>query len=184
MNKVLLFIFLLSGASLTGIAQTKPLSQLSIGVEMGDPVGSIATVYGTAIGASVKFEAPLSNPRFLFTITAGITDYIVKLDYVAPANAGVKTYIPPLTYIPIEIGGKYYFSKISYVEGDVGLSTNINKQIINSKQALIFSPIIGFTAPVYKRKSKIDIGLRYEGRVETGGPISQVAIRVAYRFGL
>jgi hypothetical protein len=183
MNKVLLFIFLLSGASLNCIAQTKPVSQLSIGPEMGDPVGAISSVYGTAIGASVKFEAPLSNPRFLFTITAGITDYIVRLDYVAPVNAGVKTSIPPLTYVPLEIGGKYYFSKISYVEGDVGLSSNINSAIVNAKEAFIFAPIIGFTAPVYKHKSKIDIGLRYEGRIESGGTVSQIAIRAAYRFG-
>jgi hypothetical protein len=146
-------------------------------------VGSIASVYGTVLGASVKLEMPVYNRTFL-TITGGISDYLVKLDYTYPATAGVKSYIPPLTFIPVEIGAKHYFSKLGYIEGDLGVSTITNGGVIGTREAFIFAPIIGFSAPVYKHKTKIDIGLRYEGRVENGGTVGQIAARLAYRFGL
>ncbi|BAU53100.1 hypothetical protein [Mucilaginibacter gotjawali] len=176
MNKFLLFIVFLSGITFGTSAQTKPSTQLSIGGEFGFPVGQAASVYGSVVGASVKLELPVSQAPFYFTVTAGITDYLVKLTYAGSLN--------PATYVPVEAGGKYYFSKISYVEGDLGWSSNINNNYTAAKGAFIFAPVIGFSAPVYKKKTKIDIGLRYEGRVEKGGTVGQIAGRLAYRFGL
>ncbi|WP_295673830.1 hypothetical protein [uncultured Mucilaginibacter sp.] len=186
MNKFLLLVVFLSGIAFSASAQTKPTPQLSIGGEFGFPAGKMANVYGSVIGASVKYEAPIASSRFNLTLTAGISDYLVKLTYTGSAN--------PAFYVPIEIGGRYYFSKLGYVEADFGLSNNINNNknpiylngvIVNApKTAFIFSPVIGFSAPVYKKKTKIDIGFRYEGRVESGGPVGQIAARAAYRFGL
>jgi len=176
MNKILLFIFLLNGIAFSGLGQTKPGSQLSIGGEFGFPAGKAASVYGSAVGGSVKLELPVSQAPFYFTLTGGITDYLVKLTFTGTAN--------PAAYIPVEAGGKFYFSKISYVEGDFGYSASISSGYTGPKNAFIFAPIIGFSAPMYKKKSKIDIGLRYEGRVERTGIIGQVAARLAYRFGL
>ncbi|MDR3694726.1 hypothetical protein [Mucilaginibacter sp.] len=186
MNKFLLVIVFLSVIAFGTSAQTKPAPQLSIGGEFGFPVGKMADVYGSVIGASVKYEAPIASSRFNLTLTAGISDYLVKLTYVGAAN--------PAFYVPLEVGGRYYFSKLGYVEADFGISNNINSKnnpvylngvIVNaSKAAFIYSPVIGFSAPVYKKKTKIDIGFRYEGRVENGGPVGQIAARAAYRFGL
>jgi len=176
MNKFLLFIVFLSRIAFSASAQTKSARQLSIGGEFGFPVGQAATVYGSAVGASAKLELPVSSAPFYFTVTAGITDYLVKLTYAGTLG--------PATYLPVEAGGRYYFSKISYVEGDFGWSSNINSNYTAAKGAFIFAPILGFSAPVYKKKTKIDIGLRYEGRVEKGGTVGQIAARLAYRFGL
>jgi hypothetical protein len=73
---------------------------------------------------------------------------------------------------------------LGYIEGDLGVSTITNGGVIGTREAFIFAPIIGFSAPVYKHKTKIDIGLRYEGRVENSGTAGQIAARLAYRFGL
>lgn len=186
MYKFLLFIVFLTAVTFNSSAQTKSSPQLSIGGEFGFPVGKMTDVYGSVVGASVKLEAPIASSRFYLTLTGGISDYLVKLTYVGAAN--------PAFYVPVEAGGRYYFSKLGYVEADFGISNNINSKknpiylngvIVNApKTAFIYSPVIGFTAPVYKKKTKIDIGFRYEGRVENGGPVGQIAARAAYRFGL
>jgi len=186
MNKFLLFIVLLSGMAFSIRAQTKSTPLLSIGGEFGFPVGKMTSVYGSVIGASVKYEAPIASSRFYWTLTGGITDYLVKLTYLGAAN--------PAFYAPVDAGGRYYFSKLGYLEVDFGVSNNINSKnnpiylngvVVNApKTAFIYSPIIGFSAPVYKKKTKIDVGLRYEGRVESGGTVGQIAARLAYRFGL
>jgi len=183
MHKTLLFFFLINCAALASFAQTKSLSQLSLGGEYGLPVGYISSVYGSIYGASAKLEIPVSKAPLFLTFTTGISAYVVKLDYVYPANATVETNIPPLIYIPVEVGAKYYFSKIGYFEGDIGLSSNINGDAAD-KEGFIFAPIIGFSAPTTKHKAAIDICLRYESRIASAQYINQVALRVAYRFGI
>ena len=90
---------------------------------------------------------------------------------------------------PFEAGGKYYFSKIGYVEADFGISNNINTNYTAEKTAFIYSPVIGLSAPTNKpnkHKTTIDLGLRYEGRVESGGKkkLASWLCVLAYRFGL
>jgi len=176
MNKILLFVIVLSGTVFSGYAQTKSAPQLSIGGELGLPTGQASQVYGSVLGASVKLELPVAASKFSFVISAGLSDYLLKFNYAGTFNNAV--------YVPVEAGGKYYFSRIGYFEGDIGLSANVNGNYSADKNAFIYAPIIGFSAPTNNHKATIDIGVRYEGRVESGGAISQVAIRVAYRFGL
>jgi len=176
MNKILLFVVLLAGSIFSSHAQTKPVAQLSIGGEFGLPTGQASQVYGSTVGASVKLELPVSASKFSFVIAGGISDYLVNVNYTGTLEAA--------TYIPVEVGGKYYFSSIGYFEGDLGLSTDVNGNYSAEKNAFIYAPIIGFSAPTSKHKGTVDIGLRYEGRVESGGTVSQVALRLAYRFGL
>ncbi len=177
MKYFLLFVIILSG-TISCFAQTTPKDQLSIGPEYGLAAGQISSNYATVLGASVKFELPVSASQFNVTITGGITNYLVKLDYhgVLPLSS--------ILYFPVELGGKYYFSKIAYVEGDAGVSFNANQYYTGSKTAFIYAPIIGVTAPTNKHKAAIDLGLRYEGRVENGVTVSQLALRLAYRFGI
>jgi len=184
MVKTLLIAFFISCTTLGAFSQTKSLPQLSVGGEFGLPVGYISSVYGSIFGASAKLEIPVSKAPLFLTITTGISAYVVKLDYVYPANATVETNIPPLIYIPVEVGAKYYFSKIGYFEGDIGISTNANSDVTNDKQAFIFAPIVGFSAPTNKHKATVDICLRYETRVVSDQYINQIALRVAYRFGI
>jgi hypothetical protein len=176
MNKILLFVLVLAGSIFSSYAQTQPGPQLSIGGEFGLPTGQASQVYGAVVGASVKLELPVSSSRFSFVITGGISDYLLNFNYTGIFNNA--------TYIPVEVGGKYYFSRLGYFEADFGLSSDVNSNYSSAKNAFIYAPIIGFSAPGSKHKGTVDIGLRYEGRVESGGTISQVALRAAYRFGL
>ena len=174
MKFVLLFVAVLFLGTASCFAQTQTDSQLSLGVEYGIPTGAASAFYGTVLGASAKLEVPLATSPFSFTLTGGVNTYIVKLDDNISADNSV--------YVPVELGGKYYFSKIAYFEGDLGASFNVSPNYSGSKAAFIYAPIIGVSAPTNKHKATIDIGLRYEGQVIDGGTVSQVAVRVAYRF--
>jgi hypothetical protein len=177
MNKLLISLVFLTGITYYSTAQTKSGSQLSLGGEFGFPTGQASQVYGTVLGASAKLELPVSASPFYFTLTSGLSEYIVRLDYT-----GV---IKNTAYgVPLEAGGKYYFTKIGYCEADFGASANISSNYPASRMAFIYAPVIGFSAATNKHKSTIDIGMRYEGRVESGGTVSQVAFRLAYRFGI
>ncbi len=176
MNKFLLFTaFVFAG--ITGcFAQTGPGPHLSFGGEFGFPTGQASSAYGSVLGGSAKLELPVSASKFSIAVTTGYSIYLTKFNY-----AGIyKTSF----YVPVEVGGRYYFSRIGYAEGDVGFSSNLSGNYSSSKTALIYSPVIGFSAPVYKHKSTIDIGFRYESRVESTNSMGQAAIRVAYRFGI
>jgi hypothetical protein len=189
MNKLLASIIFLGFFAGSAIAQTKaapqppaPLPtgpQLSFGGEFGLPVTSSSNQpYGSVFGASAKLELPFSTMPAFFTLTAGITEYALKLDDPNTANASAAT------FVPLEAGAKFYFSRIGYVEGDAGVSLNVSDDYPGEKNAFIFAPIIGFTALTPKHKATVDIGLRYETRLEPGGYSGQVALRLAYRFGL
>lgn len=176
MNKLLLVTVLVFAGIRGCFAQVGPGAHLSLGGEFGFPTGQASSAYGSVLGGSAKLEVPVAKSDFSLTVTTGYSIYLTKFNY-----AGIyKTSL----YVPVEVGGRYYFSRIGYAEGDIGFSSDLTGNYSSSKTALIYSPVIGFSAPVYKHKSTIDIGFRYESRVESANSMGQAAIRIAYRFGL
>jgi hypothetical protein len=176
MKFILLFTIAVFLGTASCLAQTKTNDQLSLGVEYGMPVGSATDFYGTVLGASAKLEFPVAASKLSITATAGLSTYIIKLD----ANVTADN----LIYAPVEVGAKYYFSKIGYVEGDLGASADLNSNYGASKIGFIYAPVIGVSAPTNKHKATIDLGLRYDSRLADGSAVSQIAVRVAYRFKL
>jgi len=173
MKRTLLLLIAVLMCSLGGFAQVTMKTHLSLGVEYGLTTGSLSDFYGSVIGTSVKIEVPVGSPDFNLTGTIGYTAYLVRLDYQGPLILNAEK------FIPVEIGAKYYFTKIAYFEGDAGISQNVEGNFTGSKSAFIYSPMIGISAPSNNHKSTIDLGLRFESR----GDNHQVAVRVAYRFG-
>ncbi|MDB5087737.1 MAG: hypothetical protein JWR09_1731 [Mucilaginibacter sp.] len=177
MKKALLSFIVFIICSLGAFAQVTMSPHISIGGEYGLTTGSLSNYYGSVVGGSVKVEVPVSSPKFNITGTLGFTSYLVRLDYDGPLN------LKPDQFLPLELGARYYFSQIAYVEGDAGVSFNLQDNFTGSSHAFVYSPIIGFSAPTNNHKGTIDVGLRYESRVQSAGNINQVALRLAYRFG-
>ena len=177
MKKAFLSLSIFLIGSLSAFAQVTMSPHVSIGGEYGLTTGNLSSTYGSVIGGSVKLEIPVSSPKFNLTATLGFTEYLVRLDYNGPLN------LQHLQFLPVELGARYYFSKIAYVEGDAGVSFNLQDNSAGSSSAFIYSPVIGFSAPTTNHKGTIDLGLRYESRVQSAGNINQVALRLAYRFG-
>ena len=166
---------ILSGTILYSFAQTENSLKISIGPEIGMPVGQANKLYNLTEGFSVKMETPLSSTDLNLTITAGYSNFRVYNYYSQFINNG--------TYVPIEVGLKKYLdaTSIVYFLANVGASFNINGNSTGPKTAPIFSPGIGISIPA--AGNGIDLSGRYEGRVEKGGTVSQLALCVAYRFG-
>ena len=173
MKRTLLVSAAILICSISARAQVTMKPHVSLGAEYGLTTGALSNYYGSVIGASFKVELPVWSPQFNLTGTIGYTGYLVRLDYHGPLS------LATVQFIPVEIGAKYYFTRIAYFEGDAGFSQNIQSSFAGSKTAFIYSPVIGISAPTNKHKSTIDLGLRFESR----GDYSQVAVRLAYRFG-
>lgn len=149
--------------------------KLSIGADIGLPTGQAAEVYNTVIGASAKLELPTVTPPLKFILSAGYSDFEIKSIY--------QTLYLSASYLQAEAGARYYFNPIVYLEADFGASFNITRNDLSQRVGLAYDPAIGLRLPVNKN-SAVDIAIRYDGRVESGGTVSQVALRLAYSFTL
>ncbi len=174
MKRTLLSLFVLITGFSVAEAQVSMSPHFSAGIEYGQATGAISSFYGPVVGASAKFELPVANPNFEVTLTAGFSEYLVKLGYDGPLNLKAES------FMPLETGVRYYFSRIAYFEADGGVSLNNQSGYTGPSSAFIYSPVIGVSAPTNKHKNTIDVGLRYESR---NGGSNQVALRLAYRFG-
>lgn len=176
MKKIILILLLVAGIAMGSFAQTGNTPKLSIGADLGLPTGQAAELYSSVIGASVKLELPISNTNLKFMVNAGYSNFMVKSEY---NNSNLLN----ASYTQIEAGARYYFIPMLYAEGDFGVSVNVNSNYSAQRVGLAYDPTIGVNLPVSK-SGAIDIGIRYDGRVESAGTVSQVALRVAYSFNL
>jgi hypothetical protein len=175
LKKLILTLILIASAAIACFAQTGSAPKLSIGADFGIPTGTVSQVYSSVIGASAKLELPTVTPGLKFMFTAGYSDFMIKSEYSSVFTSA--------SYTQLEAGARYYFIPMIYIEGDFGVSINLNKNYSEQKIGLAYDPAIGINLPI-NTSSAVDIGFRYDGRVESGGTISQVALRVAYKFNL
>ena len=157
------------------LAQTEPASWASLGPEIGIPTGQAGTFYAITAGGSFKIEVPAAKSAFNFMASVAYNSFVLKGAYTGAMHDAA--------YIPLEAGGRLYFSHM-YIEGDVGGSFNISPGYTGPKVAFVYSPVIGFSTPAKDHSRSLDFGIKYEGRVEPGGTVSQVAVRVAFRVNM
>jgi len=169
MKKLLLSLLIITASAFTCFAQH--IQSFSMGGELGLPQGKAKDLYDYTAGFTLKFELPTGVKPLKFIAQIGYTDFGVK--------RSVKNGFD-VDYLPIEVGAKLYIHQF-YLEGDVGESTNLNSGYAGPRVALIYAPGIGYTIPALDF-DEMDFGLRYEGRVEPGGTMGQVVLRVAYKF--
>ena len=135
------------------------------GIELGLPVGDFGDFYSIGIGASVQAELPVAE-SFSATGTVGYSSFSPKSDFkdLGADAAG---------FIPVKVGGKYFFSNNFYGAAQVGVSIGTGD---GSETAFAWTPGIGVIF------SKIDAGIRYESWTKDGGSLDQIGLRVAYKF--
>ncbi len=149
---------------------------MSLGAEVGLPTGEAGTFYNIAPGASLKLEVPVSASMVNVTGSVGFSSFIPKGIY---RDYGFSA----ATYVPVEAGVKVYVIPAFYINADAGASINVNRNYSATRTAFIYAPGLGVSIPAGGLNAA-DIGLRYEGRAESGATVSQVALRIAYKFGL
>jgi hypothetical protein len=169
MKKILLAIALLSGAAASSFAQTsgpKDGGKFSIGAEAGLPVGSVSDISNFAVGGSLKYEYPVAT-NTLVSISAGYTNFLYKSEFKDLTGKSGEG------FIPVKAGLKYYFNQGFFGEGQVGAVFATES---GGGTAFVYAPGIGYTF-----KGGFEAGFRYEGWAKNG-TVSQLALRLAYRF--
>jgi hypothetical protein len=92
---------------------------LSVGPDVGFPVGSLNDRFGSTVGGAVKADFPVWNNQLYVTTTAGFNNFFVKDGYQGNQN--------DLQLLPVKAGLKYYPIKNFYIEGEAGTSFILNK---------------------------------------------------------
>lgn len=156
--------------------KSSPGPQLSIGLDFGVPINDFADIHSIGFGGSGKAELPVSA-AFDITLTAGYISYYYDQPYKNALKAtGGDTY---LGFVPLKVGGKYYFSRNVYGEGEIGARIGTNK---STGTAFIYAPGLGLSYPV-GNKHDLDFGVRFEGWTEDSN-VQQFVFRLAYKFGM
>ncbi len=150
-------------------------TKFSVGLELGAPTGDAKNLYNVGFGGSGKIEIP-ATPQFAITATAGYTSLYFKNDVRNVQRAfGLST--TPAGFVPLKVGGKYYFSPVFYGEGEIGAAIGTNR---GNGTSFAYAPGIGVSIPLIG-KNGIDVGLRYESWSQNYR-INQLGLRVAYKF--
>jgi hypothetical protein len=194
-KSLLLSLILLLAAVINSYAQDDAVTKIGVGVDIGVPAGSArynsggaTTSYALTTGFTAKLEVPLTTPLSL-TLTTGLTGYVTQGGYSAGYDSNYGSYSSGAValFVPLEAGAKVYAADKLFVEGDLGLSFNINSassDFTNKKAALIYAPMVGYTIPFGASRVSLDLALRYESRMETGNSYNQVALRALFNFNL
>lgn len=188
MKKTFTLLMLLAACVFTASAQTKSNGgfKLNIGLDGLLPVGETKVGYDYGVGLSVKGEIPVSQA---FKVTASVgfnTLMFSSLSTEAHKVNGDNE--QSATFVPVEVGARYYIKSRYYVEGQIGAA--IGTQTGTSSSAGItpdsgtnfaYTPGAGILFPM-KGGEAIDIGVRYEGWVRDGSTLAFLGLRVAYKF--
>ncbi len=214
MKKTLLALVVLVCAALTSYAQVPGEGgsgmRLSGGFGVGATIGHNASDYPAATGINLNLEIPTGGDLPLSIILkTGYTGFISKNGYSTGYSDGVSySYGSIVSFVPAQIGARVYVNKL-FFEAAAGASFCVNSdpsQYTSKKTALLVTPAIGYGWRFgYSEKMGLDLSLAYEARIEptrettttyddgsgstasitsTTGAYNQVALKVAFSFGL
>jgi len=198
MKKILILISILSGAIYSASAQyyynnNAPAPKIGLVLSSGVAVGAASGAYPDGNGIGLRMELPFKRSPVSVVLSAGYTFYLSQgsysSDYYSNSDYGYSNYYSSVaSFIPVEAGIKIYVIHKFFIEGDAGVSFNVNSpssDYTGQATAFVYSPGAGYSFPLdNNNKSNIDISLIYENRLEPGGGYSQVALRGVWNFNL
>jgi hypothetical protein len=196
LKKILLVLTLLIGVAFSSYAQddnTTP--KLGIGFSLGANTGTNSGPYPIVGGVHFKFEYPLSNTPLSLVFTTGYTFYgsggDLNVNYYDNNNdTYAYTNVSPPSFVPVEVGAKYYIVKKLFAEGDVGAVFNVNPGSIDegskpmSKVSPIIAPSIGYTIPFGRSRASVDLSLGFEANPQSGSGDNQALFKATFNFGM
>ncbi|MCO4292998.1 hypothetical protein NF867_09000 [Solitalea sp. MAHUQ-68] len=145
---------------------------LNIAFESGFPIGNSADFHKVVLGGSLQAEFPVKS-NLSVTATAGYSSFSNGKE--TPLGGTYSS----VGFIPVKVGGKYYFGSNFYGIGEVGAAFYTGD---GSSTAFVFAPGIGYSFPVADNKF-IDVSARFEDHLVSGGDLSFFGLRFAYAFG-
>jgi len=184
MKKILLFC----GAITFALSTSAQSNQLSFGADVGLPLGTFGDQVSLLVGPTVGFELPVGD-------NLGIT---AQAGYLfASVNSDFSDFIDNFTFIPVQVGAKYYLQDIQeglYVHGQIGIhSGSVSTPEIDLGPfgsvggETVTNTDLSFAGGAGFMLEKFDFGLRYN--IITSGEdgvdaSSYIGVRIAYILGL
>ena len=165
--------------------------RLSVGAELGLPMGDFGDAANMGFGGSLRYEMPMGDNLGL-TATAGYLLFSGKdLDVL-----GVTIKGGDWSMIPIQVGAKYYFQEQQDgFYGMVELGVHSTKYTIPASTVTYYGVSIttpelsvsgtdlSYAPEVGYHLANIDLGLRYQMVATEGSTTSYLGLRLAYVFG-
>jgi len=200
MKKAILLSAILFGTIYSACAQyyrnnNEPVAKFGFGLSSGLATGPVSGSFPEAGGLLFNFEFPVAKSPVSVLLSTGYTFYVSGGGYDigyygggfgASYYGGGDGYVA--SFIPVEAGLKLHITRRAFIEGDAGVSFNVNtysSDYTGQKTAFIYSPGVGYSFPFgFSQRQNLDVSLVYENRPETGGGYSQVAVRAIWNFGL
>ena len=158
--------------SVVTFAQTQS-NKLTLGFELGLPLGDFSTVYDAGTGVSLIYHKSIGTSTY-FTGNFGYMRFSGKVR-VGAANLKYKA-----DMVPVKLGVKHYLTNDFYGAAEMGAAISTGAQ--SRGVAFAYSPAIGRDFSLGE-KSKLDLSLRYESWVKNGHS-SFLGLRTALSFGI
>ncbi|HEY4208768.1 MAG TPA: hypothetical protein VGM31_18200 [Puia sp.] len=155
--------------------------RLSVGPEVGIPVGNLSDVYTWNLGGSIQADIPIVQNLYV-TVNAGYNNFFIKDEFKQQGGHHLQL-------IPVKAGLKYFpVGNIFYVQGEAGVSFLANKTDLQADKSagFVYAPQIGALIPLAP-KNYLDVGFRWESTssfYDGGSYANFLGLRVAYSFGL
>jgi hypothetical protein len=155
--------------------------RLSVGPEVGIPVGNLSDVYNWNLGGSIQADMPILQQLYV-TVNAGYNNFFIKDEFKQQGGHHLQL-------IPVKAGLKYFpAGNIFYVQGEAGVSFLANKTDLQADKSagFVYAPQIGALIPLAP-KNYLDVGFRWESTAsfyDGGSNANFLGLRVAYSFGL
>ncbi|MBE7176729.1 MAG: hypothetical protein INR69_10010 [Mucilaginibacter polytrichastri] len=166
MRKILLLMLFLTSAAGAFAQNRMRAPYLGIGVEGNLPLGNFGDAFGSGVGAVLQLSFPV-DPHISVTASGGYNQYF-------PTKALNAIGYSSIGYLPLKLGGRYYFHPSFFVMGEIGATISTAE----AGTAFIYAPGIGALL-----SDRIEASFRFEGWTYQAS-LNQVALRLAYRFPL
>jgi hypothetical protein len=192
MKKTLLLLTLLLGVVFSTYAQfdNNDSPKIGVGFSFGAAVGSNAGAYPAAGGVHARLEFPMSDSQLSLVLKAGYTFFVSANGYSYNTDGYGDTYSSGsiLSFVPVEVGAKYYVADRIFLEGEVGASFNLSSTDENGKSISRISPIVspnvGYTIPFGRTRGSVDLSVGADVSPQSGGGYNQIGVKATFNFGL
>lgn len=189
LKKLTVTFLLASGIMFNAQAQTSEPSKtsgfsISVGPEMGLPIGDLSDRYDWSSGGSVEVEYLFDN-GFGLTFNTGVYNLFAEdSGYILEG----KKYTDDLQILPVKLGLKYFLIGGLFVQGEAGASFLLNKSDggYDKSTAFTYAPQVGYRFDMGNHQF-IDAGVKWMGSTkfsDQGSSNNMLGLRLAYGFGL
>lgn len=137
-------------------------------LELSVPGGQYGSQFGIGFGGALGLDVPVTR-SFYATGAAGVMSFY---------RGGKPDPVDTRSYVPLKLGGKYYFNSMLYGQMELGTALGIQQ---GAGTAFIMTPGVGMSYHITE-KAAINAGVRFETWNREGGNINQLTFKLGYQF--